>query len=148
MKKKDFRNMALAGLAGGLLIASHLQAADASSTKEKTEVDPNDGNVGYHMMSEDELMLQLSPQGQAMYKSLSPEGKALALNVASMRCDHTNECKGLNACKTDHNDCAGKGSCKGKGKCAIADKDLAVKLVKQKMDKMAQKRANAYKTNE
>ena len=75
-----------------------------------------------------------------MYKSLSPEGKKLALYAASQRCDHTNQCAGLNACQNDDHGCAGKGSCKGKGKCALADKNLAVKLVS---DKMAKKRAQA-----
>jgi hypothetical protein len=105
-------------------------------------VDPNDGNLGYHMMTEQELMLELNPEGVRMYKSLSPEGKALALQVASMRCNASNSCRGLNACKTDKNDCAGQGQCKGQGKCAIADKNLAVKLVYKKMQ---EKRSNALR---
>lgn len=102
--------------------------------------DYNDGNLGYHLLTEDELLLELNAEGTALYNSLSPEGKKLALQVASQRCDHTNACKGLNACATDTNSCAGKGSCEGKGKCALADKNLAVKLAAQKM---AQKRAAA-----
>jgi hypothetical protein len=39
---------------------------------------------------------------------------------------------------TYKNSCAGKGSCKGQGKCAISYKNLAVKLV---YNKMAAKRA-------
>lgn len=97
------------------------------------EYDPNDGNMGYHLMNESELMLELNAEGRKMYNSLTPEGKTLALKVASMRCAGTNDCKNLNACKTDKNDCAGQGQCKGQGKCAVADKNLAVKLVYQKM---------------
>lgn len=100
----------------------------------------DDGNLGYHLMSEDELLMELNDKGAAIYNSLDAEGKALARRVASQRCDHTNECKGLNACQTDKNECAGKGACKGQGKCAFADKNLAVKVV---ADKLAQKRTNA-----
>lgn len=105
-------------------------------------VDPNDGNLGYSLMTEQDLMLELNDEGKRMYRSLSPEGKALALKVASMRCNASNECRGLNACKTDKNDCAGKGACKGQGKCSVADKNLAVKLVYQKMQA---KRNNALR---
>jgi hypothetical protein len=102
--------------------------------------DPNNSNVGYHLMTEDELMLELTDEGTQLYRKLSPEGKQLVLKVASMRCAGTNLCAGLNACATDKNDCAGKGSCKGKGKCGLSDKNLAVKLV---YEKMAKKRADA-----
>lgn len=170
MKKQNLRNLAILGLSSGLLISSQVSAAnnngsnspkatfqaakssgvvafnDSDSKKEneyqkdKDLDDANSGNVGYHLMTEDELLLELNPQGVAMYKGLTPEGKELARKVASMRCNGTNQCKGLNACATEKNDCAGKGSCKGKGKCALADKNLAVKLVH---DKMAQKRNDA-----
>jgi hypothetical protein len=103
--------------------------------REVPKNNKNDGNLGYHLMTEDELLLELNQEGTALYQSLSPEGKKLALLVASARCNQTNECAGLNACATDSNSCAGKGSCKGEGKCAIADKNLAVKLVSQKMAK-------------
>lgn len=147
MKRKDFSQLALAGLASGILITSPLAAEDSKSSSNDDNksgtskaYDPNDGNMNYHVMSEDELLMQLNPEGIAMYKSLDSKGKALALLVASSMCDHTNECKGLNACQTDDHACAGKGQCKGQGKCSFSDKNLAVKLVR---DKMAGKRANA-----
>lgn len=102
--------------------------------------DKDDGNLGYHVYTEDELLLELNDKGTALYNGLDSEGKALARLVASQRCDHTNECKGLNACQTEKNKCAGQGSCKGQGKCAFSDKNLAVKAV---ADKLAKKRAGA-----
>jgi hypothetical protein len=108
----------------------------ASSKKDNN---PNDGNMRYHLMTEQELLLELNADGTRMYNSLDDQGKVLARKVASMMCQATNECKGLNGCMTDKNSCAGKGDCKGRGKCAISDKNLAVKLV---YDKMASKRAN------
>ncbi len=119
---------------------SPYQSPSASDSNKK-KPDPNDGNLGYHLLSEDELMLELNEEGIKMYKSLSPEGKALALRVASARCGKTNECAGLNACQTDKNDCAGKGSCRGQGKCGMSDKNLAVKVVYNKM--MKEKRSRA-----
>jgi hypothetical protein len=109
--------------------------ADRNKTPSKQpDYDPNDSNIGYHVFTEDELLLELNDEGTKMYNSLSPEGKQMALSEASMRCAKTNLCKGLNACANEKNDCAGKGSCKGQGKCAISDKNLAVKLVYQKMN--------------
>ncbi len=104
-----------------------------SNPSQSSTQDFNDGNLGYHLMTEDELMVELNNDGTHLYKSLNSNGKNLALQVASSRCQGTNECKGLNACKTEEHDCAGKGSCKGQGKCAMADKNLAVQLVYQKM---------------
>lgn len=150
MKKQDLRTLALMGLASGLLFSpsSLLNAAEKQPTSPTKTVsksadeddDANDSNMNYHLMTEDELMLELNAKGIAMYKSLSPDGKAMALLTASMMCNNSNPCKGYNACKTAHNDCAGKGNCKGQGKCAYSDKNLAVKVV---YDKMAAKRAKA-----
>ncbi len=150
MKKRDLNRLALLGVASGLMTLCQAKATaeetkgteQTTSGKKDTAKDSNDGNLGYHLYTEDELLLELNDQGRAMYNSLDPEGKALARYVASQRCDHTNKCKGLNACQTDKNSCAGKGDCKGQGKCAISDKNLAVKLV---YDKMAKKRAEANK---
>ncbi len=141
-KKRDIKKLAIVGLSAGLILATHLSADDKNSSQsnDSNQTDPNNGNLGYHVMTEDELLLELSPEGLADYKSLTPEGKALALKVASMRCSGTNDCSGLNACETAKHTCAGQGSCKGTGKCAIADKNLAVKLVK---NKMAKKRSGA-----
>ncbi len=126
-----------------LLADDYKKTADNASLnldKDKSKVDLNAENTSYHLLTEDELLLQLNDEGIKQYNSLSPEGKKLALKVASAMCQGTNECKGLNACKTDQNDCAGKGKCKGQGKCSISDKNLAVKLVAKKM---AEKRAGA-----
>ncbi len=110
-----------------------------------SELEDSNGNLGYHMMTEKELRLEVNQEGWDLYQSLDEEGKTLALAVASQRCDHMNLCKGLNACQTDQNACAGKGECKAKGKCAFSDKNLAVKVVAKKM---AEKRANALKGNQ
>ncbi len=112
----------------------------SSKTDNYKEVNLNDENMGYYLMTEDELLLELNDEGTKIYKSLSPEGKAIARRIASQRCNGTNECKGENACQTEQNSCAGKGACKGKSKCAISDKNLAVKLAAKKM---AEKRNNA-----
>lgn len=160
MKRDNWKSLALMGLSSGLLTLNSASATEnplliasgnhfskslasvsskSSNTKSSTKdaEDPNDGNMNYHVMSEDELLLQLSPEGIEMYKKLDSKGKGLALLVASAMCNGTNACDGLNACRTEKNDCAGKGKCKGKGKCAFSDKNLAVKLVR---DKMAAKR--------
>lgn len=128
---------------------SKLADAKTSSAKSSTDKDnygddPNNGNLGYHLMTEDELLLELNDEATKLYNSLSPEGKALAREVASQRCNGTNDCKGLNACQTEHNKCAGQGSCKGTSKCAFSDKNLAVKVVAKKM---AEKRNGALKNS-
>lgn len=144
MKKQSFRKLALVGMTAGLCASSLAHAATTSTQKSTTtsQDDPNAGNLGYHLMTEQELLIELNDEGYKTYMSLTPEGKELARKVASAACNGTNECAGLNACKTDSNDCAGKGGCKGKGKCAISDKNLAVKLVAKKM---AEKRAQVTK---
>lgn len=94
------------------------------------------------MMTEEELLTELNDEGYKTYQQLGPEGKELARQVASMRCNGTNACKGLNACSTDKNKCAGQGACKGQGKCGISDKNLAVKIAAKKM---AEKRSELKK---
>lgn len=151
MKKKHLKHIMAAGITYGLIIAS--QASAQNGTGDKKE-DPKEtssllqkaaeygGNITHHLMSEEELLLQLNDEGTRLYNSLSPEGKALAIEVASQSCDGTNKCAGLNACASDKNTCAGKGACKGLSKCAISDKNLAVKLAEKKM---AEKREVASK---
>lgn len=149
MKKNHLKKIALKGLVTGLLASASLHAAadtqkkpantNGNSTLSSME-DAEGGNYGYHLYSEEDLLLELTPEGVKQYNSLSPEGKRLARVVASQRCDKQNACKGLNACKTDSHECAGKGDCKGKGKCSFSDKNLAVKVV---ADKMSQKRSGA-----
>lgn len=124
-------------LAAGQCSASGNGCSPKSNSQTKKDNgnanDPNNGNMNYHVMTEEELLIELNPQGITMYNKLTPEGKALARKLASMMCNGTNPCKGLNSCQTSNNDCAGKGECKGKGKCAISDKNLAIKLVNEKM---------------
>ena len=108
-------------------------ADPATTSPSSTTSDPNSQNLGYHVMSEKELLMELNDEGTKTYNSLDDKGKNLARLVASQRCQGSNECKGLNACKTDRNECAGKGDCKAKSKCALSDKNLAVKLVAKKM---------------
>lgn len=149
MKNSEIKKFAIVGLMTGIVISSSLQAATPAATKDKDakaaeETDPNEGNAGYHLMTEDELLLELNGDGATLYNSLDAKGKELARFVASQRCNGTNACAGLNACQTDKNACAGKGSCEGKGKCALSDKNLAVKLVSDKI-KMADKRSNITK---
>ncbi len=143
MKKKSLKHIVFTGVATGLLAASPMNA-DTGQSKNKDKLleemaNSEGGNFGYHLYTEEELLEELNPDGIKLYNSLSPEGKRLARVVASSRCDHQNECSGLNACKSDKNDCQGKGNCKGQGKCAIADKNVAVELVAKKM---AKKRAD------
>lgn len=146
MNKKDMKKLALLGLIGGTMICQHVNAIAATPTKTddkaKSIEDLNSQNIGYHLYTEDELLLELNDEGVKMFKSLTPEGKKLALEVASARCNGTNACKGLNACQTEKNACAGQGGCKGTGKCAMADKNLAVKLVR---DRLAAERAKLGK---
>lgn len=147
MKKHSLKKLALCGIVSGLCV---VQAAEAAAVQEKaaatkaktTEYDPNDGNLGYHLMTEDELLLELNDDGYKQYTSLTPDGKAVAREIASQRCAGTNECKGRGACKTDKNACAGQNSCKGESKCGISDKNLAVELAAKVM---AAKRAVALK---
>lgn len=142
MKKVNLKNLAIAGITTGIIISSTINAAGADTSKDTQTQDQQEsdgGNLGYHLYTEEELELELNDEGLKTFNSLSPEGKKLALLVASQRCNNMNECKGLNACQTEHNSCAGKGSCKAKGKCAFSDKNLAVKIV---AEKMAQKRNN------
>lgn len=65
-------------------------------------------NATGQMMTEDQLMSQLNEQGKQMYRGLSPEGKTLAIKLASRSCKGTNDCKGQGACKTADHSCAGK----------------------------------------
>lgn len=148
MKKRSLKNLALSGIVSGLCVVQAANAAAAvekpkqSTATEKTDYDPNDGNLGYHLMTEDELLLELNDEGYKTYMALTPEGKEVAREIASQRCAATNKCKGRGACKTEKNDCAGKNSCKGESKCGISDKNLAVELAAKVM---ANKRADALK---
>lgn len=146
MKKLYLKKVSLYGLISGLCVLQNLESAPPQEKQAKNsekESDPNAGNMGYHLMTEEELLLELNDEGTKIYMGLDEEGRALAREVASARCNAANKCKGLNACKTDENDCAGKGQCKGKSKCSIGDKNLAVRLVAKKM---AEKRGKALQS--
>lgn len=162
MKKFKLIYLLILGMSGSLIAAQDNTAKpdpkspsastpdsktpDTTKSDVKPAVDPSQdpsyGNLGYHLMTEDELSLEVNDEGMKLFQSLDAEGKALALKVASQRCAQTNFCRGLNACATDKHKCAGEGECKGQGKCGFADKNLAVKVVAKKM---AQKRADLTK---
>lgn len=144
MQKRNVKKLIILGMASGALFANQAansaEKPDSSSKKSTSAVlAAENGNMGYHLMSEDELMVQLNDAGIKLYNSLSPEGKTLAREVASMHCNGTNPCKHLNACQTDKNACAGKGDCKHQSKCAVSDPNLAVKLAAEKMAEKRQK---------
>ncbi len=84
-------------------------------------------------LAEKDLMDNVNAQSKAIYQSLSPEGKALALKLANQDCKGKNDCKGQNACKTAKNDCAGKGGCKGQSPSNFKDKNQAIKVASMKM---------------
>lgn len=144
MKKRNLAHLMITGIASGLCVlmlsASDDQSEDAKSKFAKwiEKVESTDGNITYHALAEEDLLLQLNQNTAQIYKLLSPEGKKLALEIASRSCNGTNKCKGTNACRTEHNACLGQGQCKGQTVCAISDKNLAVKLAAKKM---AEKRA-------
>lgn len=117
------------------------QLADAKEDDEKLKKLMAQ-NITYHEMTEEELLSQLNEKSIALYKSMSDEGKAIARDIASNKCNGTNKCKGQNACETEENKCAGQGSCKGKSKCSVSDANLAVKLAAKVME---ERRANATK---
>jgi hypothetical protein len=138
MNKKNFKDLILLGLSGSLLTSANLTAAEgtkADASKDDAEKNAAYGNMNYHLMTDEDMKLELSPEGLNLYNQLDDEGKKLARTVASQRCAQSNICKGLNACATDKNTCAGKGDCKGKSKCGFSNKDLAVKVVFEKLQK-------------
>lgn len=147
MKNENFVKLVLAGMTIGIL-SSHsvsLFAEEAKKTAMSSSfidlVKSTGGNVTFRELDEEELLLELNEEGAHLYHSLSPEGKQLALKIASRSCNNTNDCKGENACRTDKNSCAGLGECKGQTKCAFSDKNQAVKIASKKM---AMKRQGAF----
>lgn len=131
---KKYYKLAIIGLASGLIIAKN-PLASAKENNKKEIIKDDRGNLGYFVMSEDELLIELNEEGEEIYNSLDSKGKALAREVASQRCNGMNNCAGLNACRTDKNNCAGQGSCKGLSKCGFSDKNLAVKVAAMKIKK-------------
>lgn len=141
MKDRKLTRLMVTGIASGLFITS-LSAQDKNKDdgyeKWKKHVESLDGNITYQEMNEENLLLQINEDSANLYNSLSPEGKALALQLASRSCNGMNQCKGLNACRSEKNACLGQGPCKGMTICAFSDKNLAVKVAAKKM---AEKRA-------
>jgi len=90
-------------------------------------------------LNESQLINLLSPEGLAIYNNLDPAGKALALKLVNMTCKGSNDCNGLNACKTEKNACAGKGA-QGSTLGPFKDVNSAVKIASKKM---SEKRSNA-----
>lgn len=114
--------------------------ADENAKDENAKYD-NSGQL----MTEDQLMSQLNEQSKQMYRSMDPEGKALAIKLASRSCKGTNDCKGQGSCKTSDHSCAGKNSCAGTSKCSFKDKNLAVKVAYQKQsEKRMQTNSGSY----
>lgn len=129
-QKNNLRNKMITGLTVGAVLA-HCSVNGAASNEYPNLMQlaaESGGNITYHLMTADELMLELTNDGAKVFNTLSPEGQKLALKIASRSCDGTNDCKGQNACQTKNNQCAGKGQCKGTTKCAVGDKNLAVRL--------------------
>lgn len=141
MKKQHYKKLILIGLSAAFSLNA-VDAKDAKTTDAQAQ-DAAYGNMNYHLMTDEDIKLELSQEGLKLYNSLDEEGKALARKVASQRCAKTNDCKGLNACATDNNKCAGQGTCKGTSKCGFSNKDLAVKVVYEKL--MKEKRNNLTK---
>lgn len=139
-KNQTLTPLAFSGLLAALAVSTPLKGNEPDPIAAMKTVDAEKGNLNYHLMTSDELLIELDDQGTKLYNSLDSEGKRLALFVASQRCQGSNACKGLSACATDSHECAGKGSCKGTTKCGMSDKNLAVKLA---AETMAKKRAAA-----
>ncbi len=134
MKKSDLKKIALLGLTAGLVC----------SCSEAGGENPRNGTNAHATvkMTEQDLMTKLDDNGRRIFSTLSPEGKDLALQLASQSCKGQNSCAGLNSCKTADHSCAGLGSCKGTSPGPFQDKNDAVKAAAKKM---AQKRQNATK---
>lgn len=81
MKKRDLKKLALMGFTGGLLIASqsHVQA---DTTDSEPSFNP-DIAPAQEQASENQLLSQLSKEGQQLYYSLDEEGQMLARLVAA-----------------------------------------------------------------
>lgn len=136
----------LAGITSGLL-ASNLSPLLAANQEGQLDSDfmkliqETGGNITFRSLTEEDLLLELNNDGAQLFKSLSPEGQQLALQIASRSCNGENRCAGQNACATSENKCAGQGKCKGRTKCAFSDKNLAVKVAAKIM---AEKRQKAF----
>ena len=123
MKK---HHLALAGLAAGLVLAS---CENPSTSKNQTSMTTT------KILSEQDLMAELSPEGKRTYQALDSAGKKMALQLANQSCAGKNACAGQNSCATDINSCKGNGTCKGTSKGPFTDKNDAVKVAEMQMAK-------------
>lgn len=131
MKKKQLvTRLALLGVTAG--IGFGCQSSDAGQSEMHTQ--ESNG-----ILTEEELLSQLSDKSKVLYENLSPEGKKLARKLSSQNCRGQNACKGLNACKTSSNECAGRGACKGQSPGPFHNKNLAVQVAAQKMTEKREK---------
>nr|MBA3603983.1 hypothetical protein [Parachlamydiaceae bacterium] len=64
---------------------TNLQDPSEFSESDMEDYAANNGNLGYKLMAEDDLLLELNNEGAKQYKSLTPEGQALARELASQR---------------------------------------------------------------
>jgi hypothetical protein len=119
MKKVNLKKMVILGVATGLVVSPCLaMAADTNTSKPApTSSAPAGKNI-----SEDELLSSLDPKTKELYKSLSPEGKQLAINYALQTCANRNGCQ--------------------YGGGAFKDKNAAVQAAAQKI--MSEKRSSSY----
>jgi hypothetical protein len=142
MKNLHLQQLILTGILTGAIISQAKSwSQEALSDREFMElIKETGGNITYQQLDEEGLLLELSADNAQTFRSLSSEGKKLALQLASRSCNGTNDCKGQNACRTDLNKCAGMGTCKGTTKCAFSDKNVAVRVAAKLM---AEKRAKA-----
>lgn len=131
MKKSDLKKLALLGLTAGLVCS----CSEAGGENSK-----NGTSSHATILTEQELVNKLDDNGKRLFSSLSPEGKSLALQLASQSCKGQNTCAGLNSCKTSEHSCAGQGGCKGTSPGPFKDKNEAVKVAAKKM---AEKRQDA-----
>ncbi|MDR3624382.1 MAG: hypothetical protein P4L16_04495 [Chlamydiales bacterium] len=125
MDSSHFKKLALMGIAASLVVGAPLSADDSDTNATESSLSS--------LMTASELMSKLNDKEKAEFKSLSPEGQALALKLANQTCKGKNSCKGLNSCKTEKNSCAGLGGCKGQSKGPFKDKNVAVEVAAKKM---------------
>jgi len=173
MKKRDLKKLALLGIAGAAMMASQGAVyADNNGMMSGTILAGGCGSHGCNhdqgtskrsgfiaeadnysrgttaagqLMTEDQLKGQLNEQGKEQFNRLNPEGKSLALKLASQACKGNNECKGLGSCKTAEHSCAGKNSCAGTSACKFSDKNSAVKVAAQKQaERRSQANSGSY----
>jgi hypothetical protein len=134
MNKKKLRTLVALSVNSVILMTNQLSAAEAPNNQQM----PNNANATQPPMTgaEQAFVNQLSQNSEMLFKNMTPQQRAMCIQMAAHDCKGQNACKGLGTCKTDKNACAGMNACKGQGACKT-DPNKAVKIVS---DKMAQKR--------